>query len=490
MYHAPSKRKQLAQRILIYSLMTLTVICLVFVLMFFMQGYRFNQAEGRIEQGGLVQFGSRPSGASVTIDGAALGTRTTAKTTMTPGPHAITMQRTGYQRWQKSIDVKPGDVLWLDYARLVPVALEPQNVLSFDTVTGTTVSPDKRWMAVKQTAADAVITLVDLSKEPIETESLELPETAVSVPAEGKAEQFTLQEFDSSSRYIIVKHAFDDDKVEWLVVDIRNVAATKNITKLVGIDASKVAFTNADSKKLYIQTAHEIRHVDIDASTLSGPLVSNVADFSLYKNTILYTTRFDEKTKQRTIGYFDSGADKPRVLRSYGGDDDATLRVAAGKYFENTYITLAHGESVEIMRGDLPRSDSADIATSTTVAAMNVPGGVTHVSNINNGRFVVAQADQTYVVYDLSLKKTTTTQLPAGPSIKRKLGWIDSYHVWSDIGGMARLLEFDGANQHDIMPVAEGFDVTLSTRGTYLYGISSSTQDQKMHLTRVRMILP
>ena len=126
MYRQPSKHKVLMQRIVVYSLMTLSVIGLVVVLVFVMLGYQFNSDDGKIEQGGLVQFDSQPSGAEVTIDGAAFSTRTASKTTMTAGQHYITMNREGYTPWQKSITVVPGSVLWLNYTRLVPTELEPE----------------------------------------------------------------------------------------------------------------------------------------------------------------------------------------------------------------------------------------------------------------------------------------------------------------------------------------------------------------------------
>src|SRR5690606_5047873 len=105
---------------LVYMLMVLFVLTFVFVLTLLTLGYRFDRSAGTIEQGGLVQLNSIPSGANLTIDSARLSATTGTKTTLAPGKHAITMSRDGYGNWQKTVEVKSGTILWLNYARLIP----------------------------------------------------------------------------------------------------------------------------------------------------------------------------------------------------------------------------------------------------------------------------------------------------------------------------------------------------------------------------------
>jgi hypothetical protein len=102
---------------------------------------------------------------------------------------------------------------------------------------------------------------------------------------------------------------------------------------------------------------------------------------------------------------------------------------------------------------------------------------------------VVAQEAGSYTVYDIELKKTTTTALQGDvPAVPAELRWLDPYTVWSDRSGKVRIYEFDGANQHDLMTVASGYSATYSPSGKYLYGLTQS--DGAYHLTRVRMVLP
>jgi hypothetical protein len=467
--------------------MSLAVIVSVTVLVFVMLGYQLNRNDGKIEQGGLVQFDSRPTGASVTVDGTSFGTRTPSKTTMTAGQHFVTMGRTGYKTWQKSISVLPGSVLWLNYTRLIPNDLKTSNVASFPSVSSTSVSPDSKWMAIEDDAASPAIHLADLSQDIVKTTQVVLPAVSYTHPSEGKTQSFTLVTWDPDSRYILVKHVYDDIKTEWLVVDSKDVSLTKNVTTLLDINASKVIFSGENSHTLYAQIDTDVRKIDLGAATISRPIITNVAEFGLYdRSTITYTTVLNPDTKMRSVGYYDDGAEKPYVIRNFSDDGVTPLHVAFGKYFGDMYEAISYGDTTEVLKGDLP-TDTKPF-TFRVISKMNVLGGAQHLSIVTEGRFVVAQNGGTYQVYDLELKKATTTILKGSTNVTQELPWLDNYMLWSDRDNMLRLYEFDGTNQHDIMPVAAGFSATLSPNSKYLYGIVKSS-DGVYHLERVRMII-
>lgn len=486
MYRQPSKQKVLMQRIVVYSLMTLSVIGLVVVLVFVMQGYQFNSDDGKIEQGGLVQFDSQPSGAEVTIDGAAFGTRTASKTTMTAGQHYITMSREGYNSWQKSVTVVPGSVLWLNYTRLIPTELEPKSVASFPAVTNAVTSPDNKAMAIIQDATSSVIKIADLAWDDPKMTSLTLPDATYTRPADGKSQRFAISTWDPDSRYLLVKHDYNDDQSEWLVVDTANVKDSKNVTALLDVSASALRFSNSDSALLYAQINGDIRKINLKDATLSRPLVTNVDTFDLYSDSMItYASRPDATTGKRVVGYYVDGADSPRVVRTVD-NKEAPLRFTVGRYFSETFEAIALGDTVEVLKGDLPRDGKTKISLKP-VTSFQIAGGATYLSDQTNGRFIIAQNNATYTVYDLELDKKTTTTLKGSSAVANELQWLDKYHVWSDRDGTLRLYEFDGANQHDIMTVVPTMAVALTPNGKYLYGITKSA-DGMYHLSRVQMI--
>lgn len=488
MYHQPNRRKELIQRISVYTAMSVAVIVLVVALLFVVLGYQLNQADGRFEQGGLVQFDSVPSGADVTIDGVNLGSRTATKSTLNAGDHFFSMSKPGYKQWQKSIALVPGAVVWLNYARLIPTELKTESVAAFSRVSSSVASPDRHWIALQEDPATAGIRLADISRREVKLKDISVTPGMYTVPAPGKSQTFTLESWDPSSRYILVKHSYNDGALEWLVVDTQDAAQTKNITTLLNVAMSKVVFSNANSTILYVQTEQDVRKVDVNSATISRPLVSNVAEFRLFdRATIVFSTLPDPIAKNRSVGYYEDGTEKPHTVRLYTDDGQAGLHIALGKYFNEPYIAISYGESLEILRGKLP-GDVREASKLTKETTLQIPGGAQYVSIKTNGRFVVAQADGVYYVYDNELKRQTKTTLKGQTPVTTELKWLDSYMPWSDRDGMLRLYEFDGANQSDIMPVVGGQAVSLSPDDSYLYGITVG--QGKQHLTRVRLILP
>lgn len=466
--------------------MCLSIVALVIVLLFIILGYRFNRSDGRIEQGGLLQFDTRPSGADVAINGTSLGSRTASKATVGAGDHYVTMSRAGYRQWQKSVTVAPGKVVWLDYPRLIPNEVKTENVTSFSRISKSIASLDNKWIAAKEDPGSPSINLVDISREVVKQSVLELPSTSFTAPAAGKTQSFNLETWDPTNRYILVKHIYDDGALEWLVVDSENVAQTVNLTKLLNVAMTKVIFSGASSNTLYVQIAGDVRKLEIAAATLSRPLVSNVAEFSVYdRSSLVYATGLVPDTKSRSVGYYEDGADKPHVLRTYADDGATPLKVAINKYFNEPYVAIAYGELVEVWRGRLPTND-ANVTQMISETSFAQPGGAQYLDIRNTGRFIVAQKGNEFQVYDIELKQVTKTTLKNASEPSVKLGWLDGYYAWSDLGGMLRMYEFDGANQHDIMSVMPGQSATLALNGAFLYGFTSA-DNGTAHLTRARL---
>jgi uncharacterized ubiquitin-like protein YukD len=472
MYHPPSKRQQLLRRIAVYGAMTIAIITIVTGLLFYTMGYQFNNSDGKIEQGGLVQFDTKPTGADVMVDYKDVNLRTTNKATLAAGTHMVTMQKDGYRKWSKSVEVLRGSVLWLNYARLVPNRITTSPVLDLTAVTSTVSSPNASYIAIYGDATQPALRVVDITRSPVAATTLVLPSTAYTRKTTDQPETYTVQTWDGTSRYILVRHVYDA-KTEWIVVDSRDVSQSKNISTSLNIVADKVVFSRHDSMVLYGLIDGDIRRLNMKDQTMSGPLVRNVADFSLYdKATIAYTTRYDAVTNSRSAGYYTDGATKSHTIGVYTGEQPS-LRIAIDKYFDVPYVAVTSDAGLSILSGTLPVSDSSASLSLTTMTS---------------GRFIVSHNESAYTVYDLELAKKTTTRLKNNATITKAPSWIDGYTMYDDASGMLRLYEFDGQNQHDIMQVVPGFTAFLSADSKYLYGITQSA-DGVYHVSRAQMIL-
>ena len=205
MYRRPSKKKEITMRVITYTAMVLSVLAIVSVLVFLILGYRIDTNNGKIEQSGLIQYDSNPSGATVSVDGKEIGSRTTTQGTVLAGVHTFTMQKSGYQLWQKTVDVKAGTLKWLNYARLVPTNIKAQSVASYPTLSGSLSTIDGSTMIVQQSISVPTFQIVDLTSDTIKSTDFTIPVLSYSeATTPGMVHTFTLNQWDTGGRYVLI----------------------------------------------------------------------------------------------------------------------------------------------------------------------------------------------------------------------------------------------------------------------------------------------
>lgn len=481
------KKRETMNRIFVYVIMVLAVISIVAALMLVIRGYRFNSFDGKIEQGGLLQFDSRPSGAEVTVGATLLSNKTPNKITVSAGDHTVKMTHEGYEDWSKDVTIKPGSVLWLNYTRMVPRVRPVESVFKFDAVSSAIVSNNKKHIALIDNPSLPAVSIASIDTDKPETEKLELPATSYTQPAEGKTQEFRVRSWDESSRYVLVTHAFDDDKLEWLVVDTRGDRAPINLTTSLGVAIKHAEFTLASNQALYVLTdQHELRRIELDARTLSGPLVSEVAQFAQYdRSTVTFTTLMNAVSKKRSVGYLTRDAKAPRMVRSYADDGAAPLHIRIAKYYGKTYVVTGYGETLDIQVGDLPASDATDVSSLRQVASLTVPGGIQSVGfSPGEQRFVYATGASSVAVYDLELLTTGMATIVDAP---RAVQWGDGKHLLTASDGKLDMMDFDGMNRHTLMKNTVDLPGVISPNDKYVYGFTRT--ETGVELSRIKLLI-
>lgn len=471
-------------RTAIYSFMTLTVTVIVALLMLVVLGYQFNNKDGKIEQGGLLQFESIPTGAAVTLDQLKLSSVTNTKATVDRGSHFATYDLAGYRQWQKTITISAGQIGWLSYARLIPTTVTPQTLHAYTTLSGALAAPSRQYMLLHEAADSPDFTLVNIQGDTLRYDTLTLPASSYTQPSAGKTQSFTISSWSKDTGAILLQHTYDDTKTEWILLDRDSPEKSTNITTAYGITPSKVQFAGTGSKLLFVRTDDTIRRINLDEQTLSRPLATNVDTFSAYDDkTIMYSTTPDSKGV-RTVAYAAVDISSPVTLATYPNDGQP-LYAAMSNYFGQRYVAIVHGQSLAITTGSVPTlTDKGSLAT---FATETIPAGTSDLQASDNDRFFALQLPDGYATFDIELKKYDKTTWATESPTPRSINWLDDYMIWSDNGGELRFYEFDGANQQNIMPVAEGFGVSLSTNNKYIYGIAKT--DSGYELRRAKLIL-
>lgn len=485
MYKYQNRRRKRAQLALIYGLMVIAVLSIVAVLFLIIQGYRFNRYDGKIEQGGLVQFNSRPTGASVSVDGMVLSAQTASRITLTSGTHDITMTRDGYTTWKKTVDVKAGSVLWLNYAQLIPTAPTISTAATLRGSVTPLTTPNYKELALVEVATEPNITLVTLDTDSPRTTRLEIPATAYTAPAEGESSEFSLMSWDKSGRYLLVKHVVGA-KTEYLSVDTDDAARSRDLSTSLGVEIADVKYSYADSATAYILTSsHELRRADLNQTTISGPLATNVAEFAMTDQTTMTFSTLPDEAGARTVGYVSAGQTVAKQIQKFDDIGTTPLHIATGTYYGDRYVAIAHGNTADIYTGSLPSSDSTAALSLKKYANFSIDGGAEHLGfSPDQYRFVYASNGATVMTYDLELKKSARVTLQA--PLDGDVVWMDGYHIISTAGGNGYYYDFDGTNGQLFASGTLAQPATLASGEKYIYYFVQA--DGGVKLQRLRTV--
>lgn len=482
MYHSPSKQEKLVRLIAVYSVMGVSVVVLVTLVVLFVFGFRFDTESGHLEQYSFLQFSSKPSGATVTLNGSVVSAKTPNGTSTPAGKYDVVMWRDGYETWNKTIDAKAGIMTWLNYARLVPKDLTVEPVANYESVYSTLASPDSKYMLIGDYANVPTFNLVDLSSDVIKSTVLTIP---IGSYSKATTHVFKPTAWDEGGRYVLVKHTYDTTD-EWLVLDTQDVTLTKNITRLFNLAVSNIKFSGTSGNIFYALDSGDIRRLDLSVGTISRPLVSGVDSFDVYDSNIITYNGVGTATEQ-VVGLYREGDDKPYVLRTVVSADKTLLHIVTAHYFNEDYVVITEGKKVDIFSGSYPNTTSDNANNLKLIKSLTLKENVGELTFSPTGEHVFIQSGAYFASYDLeyqTLVESTIESASAVSSVK----WLDDNYIWSDCDGKLTIREFDGANIHTINSVITGQDVMLTHNGRYLYSINKL--DIGYQLQRVRMTLP
>lgn len=484
MHKQKSKLRERTQLVFIYGLMIASIAAILVILVLVIQGYRYNRYDGKIEQGGLVQFNSQPSGATVAVDGIELANKTASKITLTSGSHTITMNRSGYNEWKKTATVIPGTVLWLNYARLFPTNPQSSIVTEYAVASSAVQSRDNNWMAVVPDPAVAAVSLVRLDADTPNVSQVVIPVADYTASTDPASQRFTAVAWDKDNQSLLVRHEYDG-RMEFIVLNIRGDGTAYNVSARLGVVASKVEFSENDSKVLYLlNDAHELRRASIASTTVSGPLVSNVSDFTAAGQTIITYETFADTAGKRSVGYVSPGSNAVKQIASYTLANDSSLHARAGVYYGDRYLVIAHDRVLDISTGSLPSSDSDATISRKTVAQLTTSAATTYLGfSPNDNRIVYAQSGDKVLTYDLELNSAATTTFAAAPT--SAVTWIDEFHMATTVNSRASYYDFDGTNGQLVSSAATDLPLAVTSNDKYLYYFTTSSKG--VSLVRITM---
>ncbi len=470
-----SKRKRQAILFFTYGFMTLATLVITAICLMIVVGYRFDITHGRLEQGGLLQFRSTPSGAAITVDGVKQDYLTPGKLDIRSGSHTVSMSKIGYGVWQKSITVRPGEVRWLNYARLVPDSISTVSRYTADSITSALQSPDRKYVVALSSASPTHVTIYDVrDPEKIVAKKYDIPDNVTGATGD-QSVTLGIAEWDFGSRFLLLKSTVGD-QTSYLRLDRTTENGDPiNITKEFNLPFSHMHFSGTSGRLYYTLTGQDLRKVDLGAKSVTQPLVTDVVRYVLFKESdIAFVTKSQSGVN---AGVYIN--DKATIVRSYA--DDPSVMVDISEYYAHHYLAIVLKNKLTIIKDPIVSAKS-----STDFANITLPYEATWLDFANNGRFVSAGAGYALTTYDI---ETTEQSLVnnASNSPATKPVWVDDFYFADNQNGSARIYEYDGLNEHSITKAEPTLPVFFSDNGKFLY--SFIRQNDKTVLQSSRLVL-
>lgn len=452
MEEAQKKKKQQAIRMALTEiLMALSVICLTVFLTMLVLGYNIGSG-WKIERSGLVQIDSLPTGAKVTVDGEEeVLLRTNLSKSYPSGQHTVVLSKDGYDTWQKEINVTEGYYYRLSYPRLFLKEIKKEKVLDFDGLVYLAKSPVEDAILVKNTESGQ-LELINLSGAKAVVNVLKGSETILG----GK--EVEIREWSKSGDKVLAKVAD-----EWIVIDLKNVSESANLTKMFDVAFSEIKFENESASKILVIVDGGLREISLEDGKMSKTLVDKVEKFANDGENIAYVT-LPDANKERIVGIYKEGEKAGTKIKKVA-NFEAVVNVAIGNYYEDDFLAVTIGNELLVYQGEVP--SYGEKAKKMELIIEKELGFVpASLEMKGKNELVVARNGAKVAVMDAEAFSVAEYEM-----VDAGAGWLDEFMFYAIEDGKVVVWDFDGLNKRSLVEGVKG-GVVLSKNGKWLYFVN------------------
>lgn len=448
------RRRQFIKVVIAELGMFASVVAVVVIATLAAMGF-FVTSDGSIEQSGLAQIHSIPSGASVELDGSVLFSRTNLSRSLAPGEHQLKITRDGYDGWEKTIKMYSGMLLRLYYPRLFLLNRTPESVLSIDSELDFYSVSDDRTSILYATDKSPKWQLLDIRGDDVRSTTLDLANVLPGV-SKGKFEGDILEsKWSNNGDYILLKVKYDE-KNEWLLLSLKDVARSLNLTQTFGMDFEYLEMIDDSANQLFALENHQLRKINTADQSISRVLLADIQRFSSQDANIIYLTQ-SRDDEQCEIGIYRDG-DKGGTIVART-DSDKVVHVALSKYYNEYYIAFTIDRELNIYYGGLPvynennvETDFSGLKVLVEKAQLEVVPDTVAVGD--EGEYLVARKGAQFMVVDFDMGDLFEYQAPTS-----KLQWLNDSMMYSTNNELIKVWDFDFTNQRDLVETKPQDDV-------------------------------
>lgn len=477
MYRRPSRKKELLQRTIVYTLMTTFVVLLVSFLVFIILGYRFDITNGRVERDALIQFDSYPRNAKIQIDGELVNDTTQAKQFVVEGQHMFTVMRDGFQPWEKTLVTRADTITWLDYIRLVPIAPETESVADFAKLHRVYASDDAGRVVVQQDGGKPDMSVYILGSSRPTVRTLSVPASILSKIDDSKlTHAYELRSIDEQGRYGLMVHTYGSSK-EWILVNFENIASSLNITTDLDVNISDAQLAGTSGSIVYGLIEGKVRKLDLANETISRTLVDNVSSFQVVSTSLLTYEGTAESGAKKIVGVYRDGDNRSVILRSLDKNKSSVLKIAVGRYLNDDYVLIGEDAKADLYVGTLPSPDMAMNDSLSLLESFVLSGPTKQLSFGPQGAHAYVATASAVQSYDVEYKTVSVFD------VEGSYHWLDEHHLWLVSDDTFYMLDFDGTNKQQIVAADAKSIGIISSNDRFIYSVAKTDTGYNLQRT-------
>lgn len=443
------KRRQKIKVILAELAMVVSVAAIVAVALLAAMGF-FVNSEGGIEQSGLVQIHSLPTGASVTLDGSTLFARTNLSRTIAEGEHEVKISRDGYDSWNKTIRMRPGILLRLYYPRLFLLDRRQENVADLGQELAFYAPSRDRANILFAEKLSAIWKWVDVKGDEVRTTELDMTETLPGIEDGQFVGRIEEVKWSANGDHVIVKAVYND-AAEWISVNLRDLKNSLNLTRTFGMNFEQVEMADGSAGKIFVLENQHLRRINTSDQEISRVLLDGITSFANRGGDIAYVTakksEADENLSAREIGVYRDGEKAGTTITTIPGDAKAYVTLA--NYYGESYLGYAVGDQLSILYGLLPtyNENEADLSGLKELYQGEVLAFRPNTLSVSSGDgYFVAQNGK-----QLAIVSFETTELCQYEAQSAMLKWLDDDMLYTTQDQGIVAWDFDNTNERELV---------------------------------------
>lgn len=535
-------------RLLRFGIWLLSVIILVVVAILAVTGHQFNFKKATLEMVGMIQFRPTPSGSKVFVNDEQLNWWSNSRAHVAGGNYQLRVEHDGYLPWQKTTSVQVGNVYW-HYPRLIPAMKQIEAVKSYPQIRASYASPDRRYLL--NYLEPNLFELVDLKSNQPNYQTVNLTEFVTDAAGRDlvffdwieSTDQLLFRDQNSDELFLVLPK----DKLATVNLTKWFTESGLKFDSLQVVDGSKQIVYGLSDHSLW---RFSLTKNDLPARLLGQVLdVKAIKDDLLavvqaapegagFQARILI---YDYASNQ-TYEVDRVPAGQSYFIEAYRYGDGRDYLV----YGINQYLRVVRGDfkslkQLKQVSLDEPLAGLIDSPVWQAFQAKNpsiefknlkLPDVPSQVAVASLGRFLLLRlpdedlspesylqlvqsmqlvdnesifspttlditsppvARQRWWVYDIDYQKYYTTLVQAGGgSLRSSKGantprWLDDCNMWENIAGVVRIKEFDGQNQHKLVPALANLDIQLTPNGRFVYFFNQKPGQSEIVLYRLQM---